>query len=433
MSSSNRLRKGHFMRTFRRGGLWLAGFAVLLGLSTLIAARWYRGTRPEYRLERGREALRHGEWDQAERLALVLDAEGAHDHALLLRAETTFARARPYLDSSQQATAAPWLQRTLQMCNQIRDQDAVHLEAVALAGKCLLYLGEPAQAERAFDFVVHKRPDHADAHRSLAAIYYDQGALLRALQHLQEVAHLDPRDGRPHRMMGDIYKQLGRDGQAIDCFQEALRRTLGRAFADEAREDLAECLLKQSRYAEALQVLNECDAQAAPSPRRLAWRAECLYAQGQTAEARTLLDRALADHPAAAELLRLRARLHQDAHELEAAAALLVRVVALDRHDYPGRYQLVLTYERLGRADEAAEQHRLCQQTKNYLAEMERLKMEAINRPWEAAVRRRLAELCRKLDQPEQARMWLRAAEACAAAQTDKPIHGELLSRDGPR
>jgi tetratricopeptide (TPR) repeat protein len=421
------------MGTFRRRCLLLAGFAVLLGLSAPIALHWYRSTRPEYRLEQGREALRHGQWDRAERLALVLDADGAHDHALLLRAETFFERARPYLNSNQQSSATPWLQRALQTCNQIRDRDAIHLEAAALAGKCLLYLGEPAQAERAFDFVVHERPDHADAHRSLAAIYYDQGALLRALQHLQEVVRLDPRDGRPHRMMGDIYKRLGRDGQAIDCFQEALRRTLGRAFANEAREDLAECLLKQSRYAEALQVLNECDAQAGPSPRRLAWRAECLYAQGQTTEARTLLDRALADHPASTELLRLRARLHQDAHELEAAAALLVRVVALDRHDYPGRYQLALTYESLGRADEAAEQHRLCQQTKNYLAEIEQRKMEAINQPWDAAVRRRLAELCRKLDQPEQARMWLRAAEACAPAQTANPIDGELLSRDGPR
>lgn len=421
------------MRTFRRRWLLLAGFAVFLGLSASLAARWYRSTRPAYQLERGRQALRHGEWDQAERLALVLDAEGAHDHALLLRAETSFAHAQPYLHSNRQASAVPWLRRALQTCNQIRDRDAVHLEAAALTGKCLLYLGEPAQAERAFDFVIRQRPDHADAHRSLAAIYYDQGALLRTLQHLQEVVRLDPHDGRPHRMMGDIYKELKRDGQAIDCFQEALRRTLSRAFADDVREELAECLIKQSRYAEALQVLHECDPQNAPSSRHLACLAECLYAQGQTAECRMLLDRARADHPAATELLRLGARLHQDAHELEAAAALLVRVVALDRHNYPGRYQLALTYERLGRAEQAEEQRRLCRQTQTYLVEMDRLKQEAIDRPWDATRRHRLAELCRKLDRPEQARLWLRAAAACGPTPTANPTDGELLFPDGSR
>jgi tetratricopeptide (TPR) repeat protein len=411
----------------------LAGLVILLGLSASIAARWYRSTRPEYRLEQGREALRRGEWERAERLVLVLDADGAHEHALLLRAEIEFEHARPYLDSGRPELAAPLLHRALETCNQVHDRGAIHLEAAALTGKCLLFLGDPAQAERAFDFVVRERPDHAEAHRSLAAIYYDQGALLRALQHLEEVARLEPQDGRPHLMMGDIHKRLDRDGQAIGCFQEALRRSLSRPFADKAREELAECLLKQSRYPEAIQILDECDARRAASPRRLAWRAECLYGQEQITEAKTLLDRAIVDHPTEVELLRLRARLHEDAHELESAAAVLLRIVTLDPHDYKARYQLTLTYERLGRADEAAEQRRLCQQTKNDLAEMERLNEEAINRPWDAAVRRRLAELCHKLDQPEQARMWLRAAEACGPAPLTSPIARKSPTRDAPR
>lgn len=421
------------MRNFRRRGLLLAGLVILLALSASVAGRWYRSTRPEYRLEQGREALRRGDWEQAERQVLVLDADGAHDHALLLRAEIHFEHARPYLDAGQPQSAVIWLRRALETCNQIRDRGAVHLDAAALSGKCLLFLGELAQAERAFVFVLHERPDHADAHRSLAAIYYDQGALARALQHLEELARLEPQDGRPLLMMGDIHKRLDRDGQAIGCFQEALRRTLSPAFADTARGELAECLLKQSRYAEALQVLDECDARKAPAPQRLAWRAECLYAQGQTKEAQTLLDRALAEHPTALELLRLRARLHEDAQELQAAADLLTRLVALDRHDYKGRYQLTLIYERLGRTEEAAEQRRLCQETKDDLAEMERLNEEAINRPWDAAVRRRLAALCQKLDQPEQARLWLRAAEACGPAATSDSLDGKPPSRDTGR
>jgi tetratricopeptide (TPR) repeat protein len=405
------------MRMFRRPLLLLAGLALLLGLSTSLAACWYRSTRPENRLEQGRDALRRGDWERAERLALLLDAAGAADRALLLRAEICFEHARPSLDADQREPAVPWLRRALEMCNQIRTQGAVRLEAAALTGKCLLFLGAPAQAERAFAFVLHESPDHADPHRSLAAIYYDQGALLHAEYHLKEVARLDPQDGRPYRMLGDINKRLDRHAQAIDCFREALRRTLSRAHAEDAREELTECLLRRRLYVEALQVLDEADAVSEPSPRRVAWRAECLRARGETAEAQALLDRARADHPAEAEILRVRARLHEDAHEWRAAADLFGRVVTLDSHDYAARYQLALAYEHLGRAEQAAEQRRLAEQTKNDLMEMERQVQEALSNPWDAPTRRRLAELCRKLGQPELARVWFRAAEACGPRQ----------------
>jgi tetratricopeptide (TPR) repeat protein len=391
--------------------LLLVGPAIVLALAGGLGAWWRAAARPDSRLERGREALRQRRWDEAERLALRLEAAGDHDHARLLRGETAFERARLYLDTEQETLAAPYLTRAVTACNQVRDRGELRLQAAALAGKCLLYLHRPAEAERALAFVVHQRPDHAEAHRGLAAIYYDQGALALALSHAQEVARLDSQDGRPHRMMGHLYQQLDRPDQAIEAFGEALRRPLGEQFAEDARVNLAECLVKKGLYADALGVLDGCANRT--SARQTGCRAECLHALGRPNQARELLDGALAAEPDAAELLRLRARFYEEERQPEKAAALLQRVLARDRHDYTSRYRLAQIYEGLGRAAEAAEQHRLCRQTRDRLAEMSRLNEEAVSRPWDAEVRRRLAEICQELDQPEQARTWLRAAEAC--------------------
>jgi tetratricopeptide (TPR) repeat protein len=395
----------------------LSALVVLLGLAAALGARWYRTTRPDYRLRCGYEALARGDRNGAERLVLLLQAGGARDHAELLRAEVLFAQAKPFLDADQPEAAAPLLRRAVEACNKISDRGEIRLQAAALTGRCFLYLHEPAQAARAFDFVVTERPEHADAHRGLAAIYYDQGALTRALQQLEEVARLDPGDGRPHRMMGHIYKELEQYDRAAAAFQEALTRRLSNDFAADARANLAECLVKEGRHAEALWTLDACDPDARRSPNLLTLRAECLAAQGQGEEARSLLDAALSAHPSSLDLLRLRARLHREAGEVKAEAGLLERILAIDRHDYTSRYQLAQAYETLGRSAEAAEQRRLCQQTQQALAEMTKLHEEAVENPWDAGVRRRLAEICRQLDRPDQAELWLQAAAACDQAQ----------------
>jgi tetratricopeptide (TPR) repeat protein len=401
----------------RRLLVLFTALVVLLGLMAALGARWYRTTQPDYRLRCGYEMLARGDQGGAQRLVVLLQADGARDHAEMLRAEILFAQAKPFLDGEEPEAASPLLRQAVEACNRISDQGEIRLQAATLTGRCFLYLHEPAQAARAFAFVVAERPDNADAHRGLAAIYYDQGALTRALQQLEEVARLDPADGRPHRMMGHIYKDLEQYGRAVSAFQEALGRRLSSDFAADARANLAECLVKEGRHAEALQTLDACDAEARSAPGLVALRAECVAALGQGEEARRLLDAALPAHPDSLDLLRLRGRLHREAGEVKAEAGLLERVLAIDRHDYTSRYQLVQAYETLGRSAEAAEQRQLCRQTQEALAEMTKLHEEAVENPWDAGVRRRLAEICRQLDRPDQAELWLQAAAACEQAQ----------------
>jgi hypothetical protein len=50
------------------------------------------------------------------------------------------------------------------------------------------------------------------------------------------------------------------------------------------------------------------------------------------------------------------------------------------------------------------------------MAEVSQLSREAAHKPWDRALRTRLAELCEKLGRPAIAAMWRRAAGNCLAA-----------------
>src|SRR5712691_6186624 len=132
----------------RRRWRLLLFLIVLAALPALAGAWWYRVTRPDYRLERGREALRRGDPDQARYQAQLLLADGARDHAYVLRGELLFQQAKPYLEAEQPEAAVPFLQRTLEVCNKVRDQGRLRVDAAALIGLCLYHLKEPVQAEQ---------------------------------------------------------------------------------------------------------------------------------------------------------------------------------------------------------------------------------------------------------------------------------------------
>jgi tetratricopeptide (TPR) repeat protein len=399
------------MLRFRRLLVPLLCLALLGGLSAGAYAWWKAASDPDARLKRGLEALQSGDSKKAEHLMCLLEAGDHKDHARLLRAQLLFQEAKPLLDANQVKSVEHLLKSCLTELYKIRDQGDLRLQALALSGQCLVYLGEYAKAENALIFVTRENPDHADAHRSLAALYYNQGASTAAVAHLQEVARLDALDARPHRFMGSIYKGLEQYSLAIPCYEAALERQLSENAAHEARIELAECLVKNLSFDRAWPLLeNEPDATAD----QVAVRCECLVGMARTAEAEGLLDRSLMKYPNAVKLLQQRAKLHQIAQQFEEAATLLERAIKIEPNDYPCRYLLAQIYESLDRPTPAAEQRQMSEQIKGYLQEMNRLNDEAMSNPWNADVRRRIADICVKLGRPDQANLWLQAAAACA-------------------
>jgi tetratricopeptide (TPR) repeat protein len=293
----------------------------------------------------------------------------------------------------------------------------LRVEAALLSGQCLLRENQPEQAVRHFQFVLHHRPESADAHRCLAEIYYTQGALMRAVEHAQQWGDLDSYDGRPWWMMGHVYKSLNNLPDAIEKYAEALHRALPADKVQEVRSELAECLVERKMWTEALQILEGADASTARELqiKCLALRVQSLWGLGRSEEARALLDQGLANHPLGVDLLRVGSEVRMADRQLEGAATLLLQALEIDRHDFTSRYRLAMAYEGLGRKADAEEQRRLAEQTKSVLAEVSKLNDAAAANPWDAASRVRLAALCEELGQREMARMWREAAKACAA------------------
>jgi len=370
----------------------------LLILGTLAFGGWrYRVTRPDYRLARGLEALRSGDLRAAAELADRLENADHTDHAALLRGEALFAAGDPA--------------RALAQFNRVKAEGAFRVRAAERAGRCLLALGELAEAERVFRFVLDADPNHADALRGLAAVAYDLGRLAEAGEVLTRVAELDPTDARPHRLIGLIHRDLSNDEKAVAAYREALRRAPPPDVAAAVRAELGEVLVRRAEYAAALDALEG----AADTPEALAARADALRGVGRGAEAVPLVDARLAREPAAV-LYRARGQLHDDAKQPADAAGCYERAGALDRGDHRSQYLLSQAYAALGRKDDAARAAARMTEIQKDLDALSALSIEAMNKPRDAAVRLRLAEACDRLNKPQLAAMWRKAAAACPNA-----------------
>jgi tetratricopeptide (TPR) repeat protein len=371
-------------------------------------------------LRQGERALEQDDLDAAEHFVLLLEAGGQNDHAHLLRG-SILVKQRQYLAA-------------LKELNQVRDQGELLVEASALQGRCLLELGEPNQAERAFLFVLKKQPAHVYAHRGLAALYYDQGALSRAVQHCEEVAKLAPNDGLPHRFMGLIYQQLDQKEQAVESYRAALNRELPGDLREEVLVELASVLVDRSEYDQALDTLGELDAldsSLGSTPRVLTLQARCLVeSKNDLAEAVALLKQAMAVEPPYPEAYRLRARLHVEAKEYPAAAHLLERIVQVDPADLFSRTQLARVYGIMGRAKDAEEQLQRGKEIIRCKDELTKLTTQVTEQPRNAQLHLRMAELYDQLNKKQLAERCRRNALALGATPRTGPrLAPEMAAR----
>lgn len=374
----------------------LALLACLIAVAGVGAWR-YHATRPDVRLRKGQDALRRGDADTAYAMVSTLRRSDHPDHAYLLHGEILY-RQRHFADAVEQF-------------NHIKDTGLLRREAIALSGQCLLQIGDLLEAERAFAFVLSEDPDHLGANHGLADLYYFQGALLRARDYLDRVMQLDPADGRAFWLKGHILKDLDRKTDAAPLLKDALARKLPDNLRDAAREDLGEILVEQGEFAAALEVVKGGDGAGMQ-----ALRADALRGLGRAAEAQTLLDDALRRHPSTPPLLYRRAQLYLDAGDPGPAAVLLEKAVQ-NADDRRTRHLLGQAYERLNRPDDAARERRRVEEIKNGEQELTALNREANDRPWDPAVRRRMAEVCRRIGRKDLAEMWDRAAAACLASR----------------
>ncbi len=370
---------------------------LVLVLGALAGGAWrYRVTRTEYRFARGEDALRAGDTEGVRAYADRLEAAGAPDHAHLLRGEALLTFGAP--------------DRALAQLNQVRAEGPLRVRAAALSGRCLLALGDLKEAHRVFRFVVAEQADHLDGLRGLAAIAYDLGQMIEAIEFLRRVAELDPADSRPHRLIGLIYKDMAQDPLAEEAYREALRRGLPPEVERAVRVEVAEVCARQAKFAEGLAVLD--GGPPSDDPAAGVARAECLRGLGRQPQAADVLDAALARQPTAA-LYRLRGQVYEDQARPADARRCYERAIELAPTDRQAHFLLGQVLAGSGHAGDAARAFARAEELRKDLDRISALSREAMQKPWDPVVRLELAELCDRLGKPQLAAMWRKAAAAC--------------------
>jgi tetratricopeptide (TPR) repeat protein len=384
----------------QRWGRWLGGLAVALGLLGGVGYYRFRVTRPDYRLRQGQAALLREDYDKAAELTSLLDASGHVDHAHLLRGQSLLRRGD--------------LNEALLEYNAIRrERKDLLAEASMVFGLGLYFHGHLVEAEKLLLHAVHVLPDKVDVRRGLGALYYDRGAMRDALRHLEKWAELADNDGMPYRFMAVIYQGLSATGPAAENYAKALARKLPPDVREASLVELAQVRIERTEYADAWACLERLCADRQVQPKVQECRAECLVGMGRHSEATALLEPLLAAETPSPRALRLRAKIHAAAGEDALAMALLEKALHLDAHDCFSRYQLALLCTKQKHQSEADEQFRLLATSQQLFRELSALNQQAVERPADAAVRRRLADVCSQLNKPELAQMWLKAANSC--------------------
>ncbi len=291
-----------------------------------------------------------------------------------------------------------------------KSRQAASLESAALtlAGEAWYHLGRHVEAQAALVNVLKQEPDSLEAHRWLAASYYDLGIIDKASIHLKRASELDPNDPRPLRLLGLIHKDFEQYDEAIPFYQESLRRKSNQPDAEEVRLELAVCQIKSRRYRDALATLVHCSGQPAAS----VLHAECLHALGQIASARALLARALKDDPDNLDGLLLQGTLELEDEKPQLAVEALRSAIKAHPKDYTAHFRLAQAYSTAGEQQLSEAEHAVAEKIRVVRHEFSQLHKAAWQRPNDVQVRLRLAALARELDRPDLAEVWLRSAAA---------------------
>ena len=289
----------------------------------------------------------------------------------------------------------------------------VHLVRGEAAYRLRLY----PVAERELKAVLDSAPDSVDAHRLLAAMTYDAGAIPAAIEHLEATARLAPTDPRPHRLLGLIHNDYERYSEAVEHYRESLRRSPDQADRDEVLVELAGSLVKLRSHREALATLEPLPATDAAE----LVRAECLLAIGDRDAARAIVDRLLRNSPDDLGALVLDGSVHLEDGDPQGALGPLERVVERHPRDYLARLKLAQAYAGAGREAEAEAARAEAERIRALRREFADLHQEAWAKPADAAVRRRLAAMAAELDRPDLEEVWLEAAAAVEAGRGPAP------------
>ncbi|MEZ6108982.1 MAG: tetratricopeptide repeat protein [Pirellulaceae bacterium] len=129
-------------------------------------------------------------------------------------------------------------------------------QSYVVSAEAVLQPGDRRSAANLLQQALAIDANYVDAHRLLAAIYYDQGLDDLTVQHLTFVSQLAPGDPKPDRQMGLMCLEFQDYDTAITHYTEALRRNPPLHVEVEIRQELAQAYVKTNQSDKALENLD---------------------------------------------------------------------------------------------------------------------------------------------------------------------------------
>ncbi|VTS04526.1 tetratricopeptide repeat protein [Tuwongella immobilis] len=348
-------------------------------------------------------ALSNQQWKESERLAQLIADSGDREAAQLIAGETA------YFEGN--------LESAFQTLGQIPLESRWRPRASLLAGYAAFRLQQPYLAEQLLTEAIESYPKEVDAFRVLSVIHYDQGNLRVAIEDLQQVATLAPEDARPWRQLGLIHRDFERFPEAEQAYAQAVQRKLPPVLEAEVRQEWADVLVRLARHPEAEAILDAIPPEVPMTAERMTTALAIAQVTQSPEQLDAQLAQAVKQFPRHAPILRANGVRALQRNDPESAVKWLKTATQVDPYDYRNYYELAQAYQRANNATAAKEAESEVKRLQALLTRLTELSEAAMDQPWDAAVRRELATLCRSLGKMELAKQWEIAASRCEQAR----------------
>lgn len=369
------------------------GVVLLFAFGSLV---WINtGQTPARMLQQGLAAVDVGDATTVERLRSKLEASGHPGEAAVLQG-TWLVRRQRYPEAL--SILPPEM------------LDGPHrLQVMRLVGESLFRIGDFTKAELLLARLTQESSREVEAHRILAAMYYDLGANNLVLRELEAVERLAPADYRPHHLAGMIHADGEDFSAAVADFRHALDKKPPTAVAEELVMELARVLVRNRQYEAAQQELKT----APDTLQRSVLLSECAWSLGDLPRAAELVESVLARDAQNADALRLQARLLEESGNLPGAIQALKQLLNEEPYDVESRYLLVQLLGSSGQTRERDQQQVEYLRWRKLHDRLIELNLKANEEPDAVAPRRELVSVCRELGRERLAEMWQRSADYC--------------------
>ena len=372
--------------------LFVISFVLAVLISLVV---WVRGNRdPKSIYQQALAAVREGNFEQAAYLSSeLLNSKSHRAHGALVRGFCLLAEG----DSD----AAMYVFSEANQHLETREESYFQAARICVDRKSY------TEATALLQQVLAWNPARAEAHRLLAVIYFDIGAMEPALDSLQKVIELTNNDYRPFYLKATILKDYEQFEDAIQAFKAAADRLPGdQALRDEISLGTAECLIRLRRYEQVLNVLESCS----PRAEILVLRADACFNLRRFDQAKLLAEQVLTERPESVEAMVLSARLLEMDGRNADAIQLLQAAIEREPMSSELHHRLADVLGADGRTDQALEVRGRAGQIASLQEEFTALHKQAITDTQDVALRLKLADLAQQLHKPDLAEMWLRAA-----------------------